>query len=140
MSSTGEEGQEKERTNKETPGGSPPREREFDIKVFEESPPRDADPKEFRYTRWFIDDRWRVIAEPPPGRKSGKTKAYVWKINSKFSKKTQGRGEKKEESLIVSGYFMDVDMYGYWDRHRYWNEHTGIKAAFKKNKKRLRCS
>ncbi len=134
MSTAGEEGEEKEGTGSDR-GGTPPREKEFDIKVFEESPPHDAEPKEFRYTKWFIDNRWRVIAEPPPGRKSGKTKAFVWKINGKFSKKTQGRGDKKEESLIASGFLMDADLYMKWDKDGYWTQHAGIQTAFKKTKR-----
>ena len=71
----------------ETPGSTRPKEKgkevRLDVKAYEESPPKDAGPKEFRYSQWFIDEKWRVV-EPRPGRKSGKTKAFVWKLDQKF--------------------------------------------------------
>ena len=50
---------------------------QFDVRVFEESPPEDAPENEFQHSNWFIDRKWRMVIDPPPGRKSGKTKAFV---------------------------------------------------------------
>ncbi len=73
-----------------------------------------------------------MIVEPPAGRKSGKTKAFVWKVDQKFSKKTSGKGDKRQESMVVSGFYMDAMMYKNWDIHGLWKEHRGIKQALSK--------
>ncbi len=109
-----------------------------DVKAYEESPPHDAGAKEFRYSQWFIDEKWRVIAEPPLGRKSGKTKAFVWNVDQKFSKKTLGKGSKREESLVVSGFLLDANLYKKWDTLNFWKEHQGVKKDACRGSKRQR--
>ncbi len=71
-----------EKGGSDTPGGPPAKkvkvkEVRVDVKAYEEAPPKEAGPSEFRYCQWFIDEKWRVVVEPPAGRKSGKTKAFV---------------------------------------------------------------
>ncbi len=76
-----------------------------------------------------------MIVEPPAGRKSGKTKAFVWKIDQKFSKKTLGKGEKRQESLVVSGFLMDAMMYKNWDIYNFWKNHRGVNKHYRKSVK-----
>ncbi len=137
MSSGEEDVELVEKGGSETPGATPAKkgkekEIKVDVKAYEESPPKDAGPNEFRYCQWFIDEKWRVIVEPPAGRKSGKTKGFVWKVDQKFSKKTSGKGEKRQESLVVSGFYLDAMLYKQWDIHGLWREHGGIKQALSK--------
>ncbi len=56
----------------------------------------------------------------------------LWKVDQKFSKKTSGKGEKRQESMVVSGFLMDAMMYKNWDIHGLWKEHSGIKQALSK--------
>lgn len=125
----------------ETPGDSRSKDkdkgRRIDVKAYEESPPHDATAKEFRFSHWFIDENWRVIVEPPAGRRSGKTKAFVWPVDQKFSKKTMGKGEKRFESLVVSGFLMDAALYKKWDIQNLWTEHKGIKNGLSKVSKKI---
>jgi len=85
-----------EETEREIGGGGPSKAR-ADMRAFEESPPQDATAKEFMNCAWFIDEKWRTIISPPPGRRTGKTKAFVLKIKQQIQKRTLGKGDNKEE-------------------------------------------
>lgn len=112
-------------------GGNPPK-RIIDSRLYEESPPEDCGAKEFQHCEWFIDANWKVVISPPPGRKSGKTKAYVLKLKEEINKRTLGKGDFKEEVFIINGFFFETNQYKYWDKQGIWKEHADIKHAFRK--------
>ncbi len=91
-------------------GGGPPKDA-WDISAFEESPPDDAQESEFQHCNWFIDVNWRMIINPPPGRQSGKTKAFVFKIKGQAAKRTVGKKDDREEVLKIGGFFFNYKLY-----------------------------
>ena len=115
--------------------GGGPSKHGTEVRAFEESPPHDATAKEFLNCHWFIDEKWRAIISPPPGRRTGKTKAYVIKIKQQIQKRTLGKGENKEEVFLVGGFFLDPEAYKNWDTKNLWEENSNVAHSFKRVKR-----
>ncbi len=84
MSSGEEEVELVEKGGSDTPGGLPAKkvkekEVRLDVKAYEESPPKDAGPSEFRYCQWFIDEKWRENINC-----RASSRAKVWKNKSLY--------------------------------------------------------
>jgi hypothetical protein len=133
---TSQGGEEQEQVE-DTGGGGSSKEKESEseeLRELEESPPEDATPKDYQHCSWFIDNGWRVVIDPPAGRKGGKMRAYVMKIQEVFSKKTTGKKDDKEEWLVYRNFRLAPERYKYWDVRGYWSENAQVRASFKKPK------
>ena len=103
--------------------------------LYEESPPPDMGKSDFLNSGWFIDAKWRLIIEPPKGRKGGKLKAFVVQIEDYAAKRSVGKKEKKVEVILINKYYFDPNLYSHWDRQGLWKENQDVKGAFSKCKK-----
>jgi len=109
--------------------------RKIHSRIYEAEPTADMSSKEFQYCCWFLDDKWRMIVEPPQGRRGGKTRGYVLPLRDVAKKKTVGKGDAKDEVIVIEGFFFNPDLYKHWDKQKIWNNNQNVEATLSKTKK-----